>query len=126
MKSPNAHNVARRFSFERLCTGFTDSGEYDHLCIIMSKNENRMLGQKYLMVSRTSFGVVKLLDVRNYENHICMALQDFSTGTIKNVHLDIDNPTFSFLLISWQDIRGMGMTCHGDKLNHDDLLDFDF
>jgi hypothetical protein len=78
------------------------------------------------MVSRTSFGVVRLVDVRYYENHICMALQDIRTGKIKNVHLDINNPAFSFLLISWQDIRGMGITDRCDNLNHDDLLDFDF
>lgn len=126
MKNPNVHNVPTSSSFEELWTGLTASGKHDHLRIILSKNENRSLGQWYLMVCRTSFGIVKLINVENEENHICMALQDISTGTIKNVHLDINNPKFSFLLISWQDVRGMIMTEIGNKINHDDLLEFDF
>jgi hypothetical protein len=126
VQNVNEHIVQYNSFLEDLIIGLTASGKYDHMRLILSKNDDRRMGQKYLMVSRTSFGLVKLLDIDYCENRICMALQDTCTGIIKNVHLDIDNPVFSFLLISWQDIREMMMPDRNTKQGSDDLLEFDF
>jgi hypothetical protein len=113
-------------SIEAVLSGMTSSGQFDHLRLILSKNNNRSMGQKYLMISRTGFGVVILLDVEYCENQICMALQDTCSGIIKNVHLDIFDPAFSFLLISWQDIREIFKGENINKPIEADLLDFEF
>lgn len=78
------------------------------------------------MISRSGFGVVKLLDIDYGENQISMALQDISTGMIKNVQLNINDPAFRFVLISWQDIQAI---LKGEDINkpiEDDLLDFEY
>ena len=38
-------------------------GKYQHLQFILSKNNNRTLGQKYLVIPPTGFAVYQLLDV---------------------------------------------------------------
>ena len=113
-------------SIEDLLSGMTSSGQYAHLRLILTKNNNRELRQNYLMVSRSGFQVVKLIDIEYGKNRICMTLQDISTGMIKNVYLDINDPAFRFLLISWQDIREMMMPDRNTNQGSDDLLEFDF
>jgi hypothetical protein len=39
------------------------SDKYNHLKIILSKNYNRSLGQRYLVVSSSGFGVYELMQV---------------------------------------------------------------
>lgn len=126
MQNVNEHIVQYNSFLEDLISGLTASGKYDHMRLILSKNDDRRLGQTYLMVSRTSFGLVKLLDIDYGENRICMALQDTCTGMIKNVHLDIDEPAFSFLLISWQDIREIVNSESFSSSIGDELLEFEF
>lgn len=126
MKSINTYKNPDSPSFEEVLSGMTVYGKYDHLRIILSKNDNRQMGQKYLMITPSAFGAVKLLDIEYCENRICMALQDTCTGMIKTIHLDIDDPAFRFILVSMQDIREL---LKGDNINKpidDDLLDFDF
>ena len=126
LQNVNEHIVQYNSSFEDLIIGLTASGKYDHMRLILSKNNNRRLGQTYLMVSRSGFGIVKLIDINYGENRISMALKDISTGVIKNVHLDIDNPVFSFLLISWQDIQEISNSGKSSSSVGDELLDFEF
>jgi hypothetical protein len=126
VKSVNTNINPSCPSFEAVLSGLTVSGRYDHLRLILSKNNNRQIGQKYLMVCRSGFQVIKLIDIDYGENQICLALQDISTGMTKSVHLDIDDPEFRFILVSWQDIREM---LKGENINkpiEDDLLEFEF
>ena len=109
-----------------LFSGLTEYGRYNHLRLILSKNNNRLLGQKYLIISSTSFGLVSLSDVNFDDNHVYFELQDVRTGMIKRVGVDIDDPAFGLLLISWQDIRLMMLAEDETRLIHDDLLEFDF
>jgi hypothetical protein len=113
-------------SFDELVSGLTVTGKYDHLRLILSKNDNQSLGQRYLMVSRTSFGLVRLCDVDFDDNHVYFDLQDISTGKVKRVPVDINDPAFGFLLISWADIRELVINKADSNLILDDLLEFDF
>lgn len=126
MISPEANINPSCHSFEAVLSGLTPSGEYDHLRLILSKNNNRSLGQTYLMVCRNTFGLVRILDIDYGENQICMALQDTCSGIIKNVHLDVNDPAFRFILVSMQDIVKMMMPDINTKQVSDDLLDFEF
>jgi hypothetical protein len=123
----NNVNIAQNSSsFKDLFSGLTETGIYSHMRLILTKNNDRRLRQKYLMVSRNAFGLVRLCDVDFDDNQICIALQDINTGIIKNVYLDINDSSFRFLLISWQDIREI---IKGESINkpiEDDLLDFEF
>jgi hypothetical protein len=126
VESPNVHIPLNRLSFDELFSGLTECGRSNHLPLILSKNENRMLGQSYLMVSRTSYGLVRLDDVDLDENNVYFDLQDTCTEKVKRVPLDIKNPAFCFLLISWQDVRMMMLAEAETKPTLDDLLEFDF
>ena len=104
----------------------TDSCQYGHLRLILTKNNNHEYGQQYLMVTPTAFGVVKLIDIDFRENHIYIELLDCVTGTVKDISVDIDDDKFKFLLISWTDIKKIVLAENKTKFNHDELLDFNY
>jgi hypothetical protein len=91
---------------EELMTGFLQK-KYDHLQIILSKNNNRKIGQKYLMVTKSGFGVIKLNHIDFNNNEVHMDLQDESSDIVKHISLNINDEGFKFLLISWDDIVKM-------------------
>ena len=127
VKSTETHITQHCTSVVELFSGLTEYGRYNHLRLILSKNDNRLLGQRYLIISSTSFGLVRLCDVDFDDNHVYFELQDVRTGMIKRVGEDIDDPAFGFLLISWQDIREMVMNeSKNNLILDDDLLEFDF
>ena len=113
-------------SFEELFSGLTGSGQYEHLRIILSKNNNHEFGQHYLYVSQSAFGKVKLVDIDLIDNHLYIELQDCSNGLFIHNSINIVEKEFKFLLISWEDIRKMVMDESQTKLNNNDLLEFDF
>jgi hypothetical protein len=117
--------LSAKITGEELMTGFLQ-GKYDHLKIIMSKNTDCRLGQLYLMVTEDAFGVVKLCDISFNENNIDMVLQDEKSGIVKHVFLDINDNSFKFLLISWDDIIRMIPAFSNTYLPYTDLLEFDY
>jgi hypothetical protein len=126
VRSPEANINTSCHSFEAVLSGLTVSDRYDHLRLILSKNYHPELGQKYLMVSRTSFGLVRLIDVDFSGNKIQMDLEDIRAGLIKRIYLNIDDHTFHFLLISLKDIQQIVKTEIVHKTGSEDLLEFDF
>jgi hypothetical protein len=108
-------------SSDELFSGLTECGRYNHLRLILSKTDNLSLGQRYLMVNKTSFGLVRLCDVDFDDNHVY-----FNVQMTKRVGVDISDPAFSFLFISWRDVRMMMLAEDEIKLISDDLLEFDF
>jgi Cys-tRNA synthase (O-phospho-L-seryl-tRNA:Cys-tRNA synthase) len=67
------------------------SGKYHHLQIILKRNNNNRsleLGQKYLVVNSSGFGVYQLLDI-NYSNGI-IQLKLKNTNTDKIVHTSLN------------------------------------
>lgn len=75
--------------------------------IILAKNVNGSFGQKYLFVIPSAFSVVKLLDLNVDDEQVFLSLQDTYTGITKKVPIDVNDTTFHFLLISWDDIINM-------------------
>ena len=113
-------------TFDELCDELSHGGKYSHLRIILSKNNNREFGQQYLMITPFGFGVVKLIDVDYNDNKILLDVQDCTNGMIKQLTIDINDNTFSFLLISWDDIRKIVLAENKNIFNQDELLDFNY
>ena len=126
MKKTDHHNSTKSVSFEGLLNGMTDSGQYGHLRLILTKNDNRRFGQKYLMITPSAFGIVKLNELNFNDNQIHFKLQDIATGFTKQISIAIGDNEFKFLMISWQDIRRMVLADSENKSSHYDLLEFEF
>ncbi len=92
---------------EKLLHRMKDSNTYDHLKIILSKNNYRNIGQRYLMVTRDGFGIVRLLDVDYSNQGVVMELEDVETGLVKKVTLNVEDRGFKLVLISWGDVLDM-------------------
>ena len=103
-----------------------NSGQYEHLRLILHRNQNREFGQTYLYVSQDAFGKVKLVDLDFVDNHIYIGLQDCSTKMFIHQSIDVADKEFKFLLISWQDLRKMVIDENQSKFNNQDLLEFDY
>lgn len=122
----NAHSTDQ-LTLDELLAGMKTTDKYDYLKIILTKNANRTIPQEYLLVSRTGFQVIRLLDIDFGNNGIIMILQDVQSGMTKKITIEAEDQRFKFLLISWQDIQQMVMEANSySKLEDDELLDFDF
>ncbi|MGV8964606.1 MAG: hypothetical protein ACOH2V_14665 [Candidatus Saccharimonadaceae bacterium] len=94
--------------FTQLIEGLHPGGCYEHLMVILNRNDsNQSLGQKYLMVTRTDFGIVKLIDIDFRETYILMDLEDVLSGVIQQFKVAIDQTEFQFLLVNWDDVSKM-------------------
>lgn len=125
MQNNNVNITQYSQPFEELCSGLTTS-KYEHLRLILSKNNDLTLGQKYLMVSRNNFGLVKLHNVDFVNDKIVLDMEEVSNGLRKDVLLDINDTTFKFLLVSWQDIKQIVKSEIVSKTDSADLLYFEF
>jgi hypothetical protein len=126
------HNVPKYNRSRKLVTeeeflkGLLPNGQYSHLRLIQSKTNDLIFGKKYLMVTQTGFGIVKLCDLDYSDNEIQIYLQDVSSGIIQYFTIDINDNAFKFFLLGWDDIRKMVMDDTSYKSDDDKLLDFDF
>jgi hypothetical protein len=111
---------------KKLIDGLESGDKFQHLRIILSSKNNRSFRQKFLMVSPSAFGVVKLLDFNVENNHIYFLLQDIITGIVNKICIDVDDESFKFLLINWNDILTMHNQTNEDEGNDETLLDFDY
>lgn len=125
MHTDNVHTTPDDYTFEDIASGFT-SGMFDHMRLILTKNNDQTLGQKYLYLSRNTFGLVRLHDVDFFDNKIRMDIEVISTGLRKKVHLDINDSAFKFLLISWHDIKHILNSNIIHKTDSAGLLEFEF
>lgn len=82
---------------------------YKHLQFILNR-QNHLglgLGQLYLVVNETGFGVYRLDDV-DYENSIIqLSFTNLMTGYCAEISLDIINKHPQLFLINWLDIEDM-------------------
>jgi len=82
---------------------------YKHLQFILNRQKHMGLGlgQLYLVVNETGFGVYRLDDV-DYENSIIrLSFSNPLTGNFAEISLDIDNKHPQLFLINWLDIEDM-------------------
>lgn len=83
--------------------------KYKHLQFILNRPEHMGLGlgQLYLVVNETGFGVYRLDDV-DYENSIIqLSFTNPMTGNYAEINLDINNKHTQLFLIYWLDIEDM-------------------
>jgi len=114
-------------SLDELCEGLTSNGKFSHLQVFLYRiGSTHKIGQDYLYVSRDAFAKVKLVDLDFVDNHIYIELQDCKSGLFIHNSVDISDKEFKFLLVSWQDIRGMVLAESQSKFNNQDLLEFDY
>lgn len=120
-------NISRKnVTEEEFLEGLLPNGKYSHLRLILSKTNELYFGKKYLMVTQTGFGVVKLCDLDYSDNEIQIYLQDVGSGIIQHFSIDVNDNAFRFFLLAWDDIRKMVMDDTKCKPDDDKLLDFDF
>jgi hypothetical protein len=125
VETANKNINTKRPLLKKLIDGLESGSQYQHLRIILSSNDNRTSGQKFLMVSPSAFGVVKLLEFNVENNHVFFVLQDILTGIIEKVSINVDDDTFRFLLISFDDIITLTHQINDDVGTEETLLDFD-
>lgn len=126
MKESDTNIDKQSLSPEDLLSGLKPNGKYEHLQLILSKNNNRKFGQEYLVVSPLGFGVYQLLDIDYQEGRIMMTFRNTDTDIVVEERLDINDTKPQLFLICWDDIKRM---VHDPKVSdpsNDDLLEFCF
>ena len=126
MGNANINITSHSPSNVELFAELINSNQYEHLRLILHRNQNREFGQTYLYVSKDAFGKVKLVDLDFVDNHIYIELQDCTTKMFIHQSIDVEDKEFKFLLISWQDLRKMVIDENQSKFNNQDLLEFDY
>ena len=112
-------------SLQDLLKGIAD-GNYPHLKVFMSRNnDDHKLPQDFLYVDPCSFGKVRVSDLKYCEDKICIVVQESTTGTIKEIIVDV-NTRPDFLMVKWQDILEMVKSEGVSSMSNDQLLDFDY
>lgn len=126
METANKNINPKSPLLKKLIDGLESGSQYQHLRIILSSNDKRTSGQKFLMVSPSAFGIVKLLDFNVENNHVFFVLQDILTGITEKVSIDIDDDTFRFLLISFDDIITLTNQIKDAEGPEKSFIDFDY
>ena len=112
-----------KMEFDELLNAMSNSEQFSHLQVIIRRDKSA-IGKKYLMVTRNSFGLVKLLNVEYLNERIILHLQDTKSGDSAKPRLNIYDNRFKFLLINWKDIVSMVHDDQASDNSEDDLLDF--
>lgn len=125
----DSENKHEGITYDDLFSGLSANGIYSHLQILLHREYTILrpeFGQRFLMVSPNTFGLVKLNDLHLCDNKIFMELEDAFTGVTEPVFIPVNDRTFRFVLIYWEDVV--------EIINHDvnrikkmqDLLEFEF
>jgi hypothetical protein len=102
------------------------SGDYAWLRLFMYREPyDFKLPQDFLWVDRNNFGKVTVKNILYSGNTIIMDVQEYTTGTVKEIHVDIDEEQ-DFQMVRWEDIKRMVRTEYYSSASCDQLLDFDF
>lgn len=126
MNTNEINNDDKRVSEDALLNAMANSDIYSHLRIILSRKAIKgTFPHCFLMVTPSSFGIVKLLDLDYDADKIVLHLQDIQTEIKSKVFIDIHDKRFKFLLIEWQDILDMVLTNHNLKDANMSLLQID-
>ncbi len=124
---PDKQSEPNLANLEDLLSGLKPNGKYEHLQLILKKNNNRKFGQEYLVVSPLGFGVYQLLDIDYQEGRIMMTFRNTETDIVVEERLDVHDTKPQLFLVCWDDIKRMVYkTKTSDLSNDEDLLDFDY
>jgi hypothetical protein len=123
---PDSHSVSNATTIEELLSGLSENGRYDYLRLFLTQHKTNEFGQYYLLVTRSSFRKVKLIDLAYYDNNIYVELEDCLSGTFIHQSFEINDSEFVLILISWNDLKSMVNTERLTSLTDDKLLDLEF
>jgi len=123
MNITNENIVPASITFGELLNGLSEDRNYEHLKIILSRSGKCSIEEKFLMVTRSgNYGIVNLLDVDFVDDTIVMLIKDAFSNDQKIFRIDINDLSFRFFLIKWQDIRNMVYSEHEQHITDDDEL----
>ena len=103
--------------------------DFTHLQILLHRAHTRLepeFGRKFLFISHDSFGLVKLNDLSVENNYLHLVLEDASTGQSAPFTIDINEKSFQFLMIAWEDVQDIYSHDKNTSCACKDLLEFDF
>lgn len=103
--------------------------DFTHLQIILHRAQTRLepeFGRKFLFISHDSFGLVKLNDLSVENNYVHLVLEDASTGQSSAFTFDINDKSFQFLMIAWEDVQDIYFHDKNTSFTCNDLLEFEF
>jgi hypothetical protein len=122
---PDRHSVPNATTIEELLSGLSENGSYDHLRLFLTQHKTNEFGQYYLLVTRSSFRKVKLIDLEYNDNNIYVELQDCLSGLFIHQSFEISDSEFVLVLISWDDLKDMFNTERLISVNDDKLLELE-
>jgi len=102
------------------------SGDNSNLKIFVHREPyDFKLPQDFLWIDQKNFGKVTVTDIWYSGNAIIMEVREYTTGVVKEIHVDI-NEEPDFQMVRWQDIIEMVKSEGESSTNDDSLLEFDF
>lgn len=117
-------------TYDELFSGLSSTGIYSHLQILLHREHTITkpeFGRKFLMVSPNTFGLVRLNDLYLCDDQICLELENVFASISKSVFIPINDKSFRFVLIAWEDVVDI---LHEDigvsNTSKNGLLEFDF
>jgi hypothetical protein len=117
-------------TIDELINNMTNAPDkFNHLKILLHREHTRFepeFGRKYFYVSSTSFGLVKLNDLLFDDNCIKLVLEDGFTGKSETLTIDVNDKSFQFLMISWEDVQYILCQDKNTCCTQNDLLEFEF
>lgn len=116
-------------TYDELFSGLSSTGIYSHLQILLHREHTITkpeFGRKFLLVSQNTFGLVRLNDLYLCDDQICLELEDVFTGVKETLFIPVNDRTFRFVMIAWEDVVNIvHQDCKPSSIN-DDLLDLKF
>jgi len=104
------------------------AGKYKHLSIFLYRDKSSLdmgFGQKYLVVSRTGFGVYELKTVDYNAGFLQMQFANPDTGCIAEINIDVNNECPEHYAIRWNDLKDMVFNDIASDYDATDLLELD-
>lgn len=102
--------------------------DFEHIRIFLKSDDSNTcpINAEFLMVSPTSLGKVKLLDVSVKDHFVILYILDCATQLAGKVRININDTRPQTFFIRWQDVRQMVLDETSIRFDNNDLLEFDF
>ncbi len=116
-------------NIEYLISGMTSSpDDFSQLQVFLhgESTDISISNYEYLMVTPSTFGKVKLLDLSVEDQDVILEVQDCTTQITGKIRIDVDEVNPTALFISWHDVKNMVHSENQTSTNMSGLLEFDF
>ena len=102
--------------------------DYKNLQIFLhwDREINYHFETKYLLVSPSCFGLVRITNLSVENNSVVIDYVDCQTQELGSVHVKIHEEKPCILFINWNDIKSMLDSTKRTTIDNSELLDFDY